>query len=162
MSMAAADPRYMPEVVSDTAFALSCGGIHCRKRMSFVRYRQTDALHSTSCCQRHRFCPLVRGNPLQKTSELCQVQADRCTSLHFMSSATPLLPSRAGVSTAEYEGALSGTGRQMQCTPLYASHQQDKQLSKDLRRDGHNGLSSASDMSDESWSTMTQCGSESK
>ena len=27
--MAAALPRYMPEVVSETALALSCGGIHC-------------------------------------------------------------------------------------------------------------------------------------
>jgi len=49
MSMAAADPRYMPEVVSDTAFALSCGGIHCGRRVSFVRYRQTDAVYSTAC-----------------------------------------------------------------------------------------------------------------
>ena len=28
-SMAAAEPRYMPEVVSDTARARSCGGTHC-------------------------------------------------------------------------------------------------------------------------------------
>lgn len=28
-SMPAAEPRYMPEVLRDTAFALSCGGIHC-------------------------------------------------------------------------------------------------------------------------------------
>jgi len=28
-SMAAAEPRYIPEVVRDTARALSCGGIHC-------------------------------------------------------------------------------------------------------------------------------------
>ena len=30
-SMAAAEPRYMPEVVSETARALSCGGIHCTR-----------------------------------------------------------------------------------------------------------------------------------
>ncbi len=29
ISMPAAEPRYMPEVLRDTAFALSCGGIHC-------------------------------------------------------------------------------------------------------------------------------------
>lgn len=32
----AADPRYMPEVLKDTAFALSCGGIHCREHNAFI------------------------------------------------------------------------------------------------------------------------------
>ncbi len=29
--MPAAEPKYMPDVVKDTALARSCGGIHCHK-----------------------------------------------------------------------------------------------------------------------------------
>ena len=71
-SMPAAEPRYMPEVLRDTAFALSCGGIHCSSEQHMCL--AWAPAHQQICQERP-----VHGNTRSRDTSRRSCKVEICT-----------------------------------------------------------------------------------